>query len=252
MAKQTGLGDNFYVAGYDVSGDTASIDTIGGGPEAMEITGIDKSAVERIGGLRTAGLSWTSWFNDAAKQEHAALSTLVTTDVQVMYFRGTTLGNPAAACIAKQVNYDPTRGADGSLSFGVDVESDGFGLEWGRMLTAGVKTDTAAANGTGVENAAQATTNFGLQAYLQVMDFTGTDCTVVLQESSDDGADAYANITGGAFTQITSGDQHQERIATATNLAVEQFVRAITITTGGFSALDFAVMFVRNEAVPVF
>ncbi|KKK64900.1 hypothetical protein LCGC14_2979570, partial [marine sediment metagenome] len=24
------------------------------------------------------------------------------------------------------------------------------------------------------------------------------------------------------------------------------------ITTGGFSALDFAVMFVRNEAAPVF
>ncbi len=252
MAKSTGLGDNFYAGGYDLSGDTASLETISGGPAALEVTGIDKSAVERIGGLRTGGVSWTSWFNPDAKQQHVALSALPTADVQVMYFRGTTLGNGAAACVAKQISYDPTRGTDGSLTFGVEAQSNGLGLEWGRMLTAGVKTDTAAANGTGVENAAQASTNFGLQAYLQTFDFTGTDVTVKLQESSDDGGDVYADITGGGFTQITSGDQHSERIATATNLTVEQFVRAITITTGGFTFFDFAVMFVRNEAAPVF
>ena len=170
-----------------------------------------------------------------------------------MYFRGTTLGGPAAACVAKQVNYDPTRNADGILQFPVEAQSDGFGLEWGRMVTPGIETDTAAANGTGIENAAQASTSFGLQAYLQTFSFTGTDVTVNLQESSDDASsDAYANITGGGFTQITSGDQHQERIATATNLTVEQWVRAVTITTGGFSDLTFAVMFVRNTAAPVF
>ncbi len=251
MAKQTGLGDNFYAGGYNLSGDTASLGTIGGGPEALEITGIDKSAFERIGGLRTGGVSWSSWFNKDAKQQHVALSALPTTDVHVMYFRGTTYGNPAAACVAKQINYDPTRGADGSLTFDVDAESDGFGLEWGRMFTPGIETDTAAANGTGVENAAQAQTTFGLQAYLQTFDFTGTDVTVKLQESDDDASsDAYADITGGGFTQITSGDQHQERIATATNLTVEQWIRVVT--TGTFSAFEFAVMVVRNTAAPVF
>ncbi|KKL71857.1 hypothetical protein LCGC14_2090700 [marine sediment metagenome] len=131
--------------------------------------------------------------------------------------------------------------------------SNPTGSGWsGAQHTAGIRTDTGATNGTGVEYAAQASTNFGLQAYLQTFDFTGTDVTVKLQESSNDGADAYADITGGGFTQITSGDQHTERIATATNLTVEQFVRAVTITTGGFTAFEFAVMIVRNEAVPVF
>ncbi len=250
MAKSSGLGDNFYAGGFNLSGDTASLGTIGGGPEALEITGIDKSAFERIGGLRTGNLSWSSWFNPAAKQQHVALSALPTTDVHVMYYRGTTLGNPAAACVAKQINYDPTRGADGSLTFDVDVESDGFGLEWGTMVTPGIETDTAAANGTGVDSGA-GSTSFGLQAYLQTFDFTGTDVTVKLQESSDDASgDAYADITGGGFTQITSGDQHQERIATATNLTVERWVRAVT--TGTFSAFEFAVMYVRNGAAPVF
>ena len=252
MPKSSGLGDNFFVGGYDLSGDTASLENIGGGPEALEVTGINSSAVERIGGLRTGGMSWTSWFNDATKQQHVALSGLPTADVHVMYFRGTTLGNAAAACVAKQINYDPTRGTDGSLQIGVEAQSNALGLEWGTMVTPGIETDTAAANGTGVENDAQASTNFGIQAYLQTFDFTGTDVTVKLQESSDDGGDVYADITGGGFTQITSGDQHSERIATATNLTVEQFVRAITITTGGFSAFEFAVMFVRNEAAPVF
>ncbi len=252
MAKQTGLGDNFYAGGYDLSGDTASVGNIGGGPAALDVTGINKSAMERIGGQRSGNMAWTSWFNTAAKAEHVALSPLPTTDVHVMYFRGTTLGDEAAACVAKQVNYDPTRNADGVFQFNVDAQANGFGLEWGTMLTAGVENDTAAADGTGVENAAQASTSFGGQFYLQTFDFTGTDVTVKMQESSDDGGDAYADIVGGGFAQITSGDQHQERIATATNLTIEQFVRAITITTGGFTALDFAVMFVRNEAAPVF
>ena len=206
--------------------------------------------MERIGGLRTGGMSWTSWFNKAPKAQHVALSSLPTVDVQVMYFRGTTLGNPAAACVAKQINYDPTRDADGSLTFDVDAESDGFGLEWGTMVTPGIETDTAAANGTGVDSGA-GSTSFGLQAYLQTFDFTGTDVTVKLQESQDDGSpDSYADVTGGGFTQITSGDQHTERIATATNLTVERWIRVVT--SGTFSAFEFAVMYVRNAAAPVF
>ena len=162
MAKQTGLGDNFYAGGYNLSGDTAALGSVGGGPAALDITGIDKSAMERAGGLRTGGMSWTSWFNDAAKAQHVALSPLPTTDVHVMYFRGTTLGNPAAACVAKQIDYDPARNADGTLQFNVNAESNAFGLEWGRMATPGIETDTAAADGNGVDNGGA--TSFGLQA----------------------------------------------------------------------------------------
>ncbi len=233
MAKQTGLGDNFYAAGYNLSGDTASVDSVFGGPDALDITGIDKSAKERAGGLRGGGMSWTSWFDDAAKAEHVALSPLPRTDVHVMYFRGTTLGNPAAACVAKQVNYDPTRNTDGTFQFNVEAQANAFGLEWGRQYTSGTDTATGAATGVSIDHGAA--TSFGLQAYLQVFDFTGTDCTIRIIESDDDGSvDTYAAVTGGGFTQITSGDQHQERIATATNLSVEDWLKWEVITTGGW------------------
>ena len=255
MAKGTGLGDNCYVGGYDLSGDVGSLSRIGGGPNLLPFTGIDKSAMERVGGVRDGGLTFESYFDDAALLEHVALSPLPTADVLVSYFRGTTLGNRAASCMAKQVNYDPTRAADGSLTFGVSAVANGFGLEWGTQLTAGTKTDTGAANGTGVDgdlSGSSGSTSFGLQAYLHVMSFTGTDATIKIQESSDDGSgDAYGDVTGGGFTAVTSAPT-TERIATATGLTVEQWLRAVTTTSGGFSEMTFAVMVVRNATTPVF
>jgi hypothetical protein len=63
MAKTAGLGDNFYMAGYDLSGDVASIDSISGGPDILEVTGIKQSAHARIGGLRPGAWSFTTYFN---------------------------------------------------------------------------------------------------------------------------------------------------------------------------------------------
>ena len=250
MAKQSGLGDNLYVGGNDLSGDTGSIQTIGGGPALLEIPGIDKSAMERIGGLRTGVVDWLSWFNVAALSAHPVLSALPTADVIVSYFRGTVLGGQAAGMTAKQVNYDPTRGADGSLSMGVQAVSNGFGIEWGNSLTAGKKADTGAANGTGVD--LSASTAFGLQAYLHVFSFTGTDATIKIQESSDDASgDAYADVVGGGFAAISSAPT-TERIATATGLTVEQWLRAITTTSAGFTEMTFAVVVVKNTLLPVF
>ncbi len=85
-------------------------------------------------------------------------------------------------------------------------------------------------------------TRYGLQAYLQVLSFTGTDVTVKLQSSSDDGgSDAYADVTGGAFTQVTAGPT-SERIATSSALEIERYLRVTTTTTGGFTELSFIVV----------
>lgn len=151
MAKQSGLGDNFYLGGYDLSGDTASLDEIGGGPALIEVTSIDKSAFERIGGPRDGRMEWTSHFNDAASQQHTALKSLPYTDRHAMYCRGTTLGNSAACLVGKQLNYDFNRADDGKLTEKIRLEGNGYGLEWGNLLTAGKRTDTAATNGTGVQ-----------------------------------------------------------------------------------------------------
>jgi len=241
VAKQSGLGDNLYIGGFDVSGDTGSIGSIHGGPNPLDVTCIDKLATERLGGVRTGGITWSSFFDNAALAGHPALSTLPTADAQIMYCRGTTLGNPGAAMVAKQIGYDPTRAADGSLTFAVDAQSNGYGLEWGIQHTAGKRTDTAATNGTSVDAGSGST--FGLQAYLQVFSFTGTSVTVTLQESSDNAVgDPFANVTGGSFAAATG--QTTERIVTSNAQTVERYLRVVT--TGTFSSAVFAVLVVRN------
>lgn len=243
MAKQSGLGDRLFVAGRNLSGDIGSIGRVGGGPAPLVVTGIDKSAEERIGGVRDGSIEFSAWFNPSAGQEHAALKLLPTADVLVTYLRGTGIGSPAASCVAKQVNYDPDRGDDGAFAFGVQALADGFGVEWGDQLTAGVRTDTTATNGTALDGVAAST--FGFSAYLHVLSVAGTSVTVKLQESSDNGVgDAFVDVVGGGFTAVTpAGAPTWQRIA-ATPATLERYVRVVT--TGTFTSAAFVVAFTRH------
>ncbi|MEV4861432.1 hypothetical protein [Streptomyces ossamyceticus] len=451
MAISNGLGQGFYYGGYDLSGDTGSADDIGGGlVGTQDVTTIDLSAFKRIGLLRDGRISWGAFFNDATGRAHERLSALPTADQHLMWATGSAIGDPAACLIGKQINYDPTRAQDGSLTIAVNAQGNAYGLEWGDLLTAGKRTDTGATNGTAAEfgydgedfvllpgasgdyvstpdaaalditgdidlrvrvamddwtpaseqtliakytatgnqrsyalavtatgalifrwsedgtaektETSSATTGFtngsthwvratldadvggtdatvtfytsedgstwtalgaaqsngattsifastavlelgsqtggtvnrlagkifraqalsgiggtsvaapiasassngvtdatprtwtvngnayisshtvhGAQAYLQVFSFAGTDVTVKLQHSHDNGvADAFADITGGGFTQITSGPTTQ-RIEVAAGTEIKRYVRAVTTTSGGFTSLVFAV-----------
>lgn len=247
MAKQGGMGDNLYVGGYNLSGDIGSLGKIGGGPAPLDLTGIDKSAFERRGGLRDGSIEFTSYFNPSIDQAHDRLSDLPTIDVLVSYFRGTALGGQSANLVGKQINYDPSRAADGSLTIGVQALANGFGLEWGTSMTAGRRTDGTAGAGTAVDFGAASA--FGLQAYLHVFAFTGTSVTVKLQESSDaGGVDTWADVVGGGFAAATGVTS--QRIATTSNLAVEQFLRVVT--TGTFTNAVFAVSVARNDTEVLF
>ncbi|MFI0236325.1 hypothetical protein [Streptomyces sp. NPDC016845] len=257
MGKQSGLGDALYIAGYDLSGDIQALGNVGGGPAALEVTGIDKSAPERIGGLRDGRLQMTSFFNPGTLPDkaHARFKTLPTSDVIAAYFRGTVLGGASANIVAKQVNYDGNRGDSGEFTFAVEAQANGFGVEWGRSLTAGKRTDTTGTNGASVDfgpgspplfNGAAL---FGLQAYLHVFAITGTSVTVKLQESSDNGVgDPWADVVGGAFTAATGVGA--QRIETARGLTVKQYLRAVT--TGTFTSATFAVSVIRNDVAVTF
>jgi hypothetical protein len=255
MAKTSGLGDALFVGGYDLSGDIQSLDRVGGGPTDLDMTGIDKSAHERIGGLRDGEITVKSFYNPetiagggSRDGAHLVFSALPTADVAVVYCRGTTLGNPAACLIGKQINYDGKRGNDGSYLLDVQALANGYGLEWGEQLTAGKRTDTAATTGTSIDGTAA--TAFGFQAYLQVFSMAGTDVTVKIQDSADNST--FADLASGAFTQITTTTPQTQRIAVGGTAAVRRYLRATTVTTGGFTSLVFAVVFVRNKTATAF
>src|SRR3970282_1443740 len=121
MAKQFGGGDNLYVGGSDLSGDVRAVQTIRSSVNPLDVTGLDKSAHERIFGQYDGEISFNSFFNDAALAEHAELKLRPTADTLVSYFRGTTLGGESACLTGEQLHYDPPRSADGGLIFHVEA-----------------------------------------------------------------------------------------------------------------------------------
>lgn len=244
MAKTSGLGDDALIAGYHIGGDIQQL-SVRGGPALLEVTDITQSAKSRLGGLRDGGMEFTSYHDPAAGQSHAAFSSLPRTDVIATYLRGQAIGNPAACCNAKQLNYDPTRAAAGELTFKITGDGDGYGLEWGIQLTAGVRTDTTATNGASYDTGASAA--FGAQAYLQAVAVTGTSYTVTIQDSADNSS--WANVTGLSFAAVSSVPQAQ-RISIANNATVRRYVRAIT--TGTFTVATFQVTLVKNTLTVVF
>lgn len=247
MTKSSGLGDNLYVAGNDLSGDINSIQNIHGGNSPLETTGINKAGFERVGGHRDGGLTFLAYHNATAGAAHPVLAALPTADVIVTYARGTAEGDQAACMVAKQISYNGNRDQAGNFRFTVEAQSNGFGLEWGVQMTAGKRTDASATAAAAVtaQNYAAVNTN-GFQAYIQVFSLGSGTPTVKFQSSSDNGADAYADVVGGTFGAVTANTA--ARIAVAGS--VEQYLKVVT--TGTFTNLVFSVVVVRNDTAVTF
>lgn len=240
MAKTGGLGDNLYIDGVDLSGDTNSFN-IATPLGTLDMTGIDKACMERAGGLMDGSIQWVSFFDPGIGKSHPTLKTLPRTDRAVMATFGTVLGNPGCALVGKQIGYDGTRDNDGSFTFKVDAEANGFGLEHGKLLTAGKRVDTTATNGTSVDFTTVSTV-WGWQAYLHVFGITGTSVTVKMQDSADNAT--FADLASASFPAASAvGSARMHGGGTDT---VRRYLRAVS--SGTFTSATFAVLFCRNAA----
>lgn len=241
MGKQSGLGDQLFVAGYDIGADINSIGTLSTPRTTLPATGITAEAMERMYGTADGQGEFTSYFNDATDRVHEALKGLPTTDVQVMYCRGEGVGNEAFCIQAKQTSYDPSRGDDGSLLFGTAVLGAAYAADWAEQLTAGKDTHASATNGSSIDTTASA--SFGWQAYLQAFSIGSGTATVTIEDSADNVT--FAAVTGGAFTDVTA--RTAQRLASASATAtLRRYVRVAT--SGVFTDLVFAVAINKNLA----
>jgi len=237
MAKQSGLGNKFFVGGYDLSGDTASLSIAASARPTFDVTGVEQSAMDRILGPSSGVITFESHFNDAALQEHVALSTIPTTDRIAIYSIGATLNDTAAGLVAKQLNYDWTRGADGTLSLACELQgSAGTPIEWGNILTTGVQTVSSAANTTSIDQSASSSQ--GARAYIMNFTLNSGSPTVKIQDSANnsDWADLITFSTSSAASA-------ERKTVTGT---VNRYVRLNL--SGTFSNLALAVILIRGTA----
>ena len=238
--KQSGLGMKLYLQGMDMSGDVGAISTMRSSVAVLDVTPIDKTAHERLPGLRDGEITFNVFFNNADDETHDALAALPTTDVLCMVLTGTTRGDPVICLTAKQVNYDWQRGADGSMLGTVQLlAASGVPLEYGLLLAART-THASATDETGIDFGAQTTA--GAIGYLQ--HFSAASGTVEDSSDSTNGVDgSWANL--GAFSDVaTPYAPIAQRIEISGT--VERWVRAST--NGIFTNAVFAMAFRRLRA----
>ena len=250
--KSSGLGAALWVGGYDVGASTNSLSRINGGNTPIVMTDITQEAMAREGGQRSGGMDIVSYWNPDAGGSHDAYSPLPRTDTVATYVAYTpAIGVPCASCIGKQLNYDGNRTQDGAFLLSTTVESNGYGTQWGFLATAGMRTDsaaTAAAAVTAFDQGSASPGAYGLVMYVHLKEFTGTSVTIKLQESSDNGADAYADVVGATTGALSSAPQ-AVRVATG-SIDVERYLKVVT--TGTFSNAVFGVQVYRHRVATVY
>ena len=124
MAKISGLPTAVTIAGNVISNDVTSInvDTPYG---VQDVTGLDKSAMERLTLLADCTGTVTGIFNTAAAMSHATLKTPGIKTFKIEY-PGATLTFSAVTS-----NYAVSRGQDGSLVWSVNYAlSSGTAAAW--------------------------------------------------------------------------------------------------------------------------
>lgn len=241
MAKQSGVGSALWFGAYDLSGDIGSVNTINTSRGVFDTTAIDKGAMERILGRRDGSLSFTSFWNHAAGHSNLILSALARTDSQVTVAVGPSLavGSHAASLVAKQTDYAPAFGADGSLVASIEASANGYPLEWGQLLTTGKQTFASGdIDGSSID--AGGATAFGLAAYLHVFSLTSGDPILTITDSANDSDFATLGPTAVVFSPTAAGVERQQIGLTA---AVRQYLRLEV--SGTYAGLVCALSIVR-------
>ena len=125
MAKQSGLGD--YIAVDDSGGSASAISnavtsySIATPQATYEVTGIDKSAIERMVGLNDYTLGINGYFNSASNKSHDVFKVRTATRTVTIAIGGNTSGNPKLEAEMLVTEYNLVRGDDGALTWTVSM-----------------------------------------------------------------------------------------------------------------------------------
>lgn len=239
MAKVSGLGSSLVVGSVDLSGDIGEVGTIETVRTYQDAPAINQSAMDRIPLRKDGSLAFSSYWDTAAGASHLTLSALPRTDIQVSFLHSSTLGGAAASMVGKQINYSPNMGTDGSLIVGITAQANGYGLEWGELLTTGLQSfATGTVSGSSID-LGSVSTAFGAAAYLHVISVASGTATFTVEDSANDSA--FATVTGLVFTGATGATT--QRLQTAAGATIRRYVR---ITGSGVhGAAVVVVNFVR-------
>jgi len=228
MPKGSGLSQELFIGGNDTTGDVGTINNSASPRTTVPVTGINSTSVERVMTRADGLLEFGHYFNDASEQIHAALKGLPRTDVLLMWLMGNSRGDPVQMWSAKQVNYDWTKGSDGSMTGVTRVETNCVPPEWGEILSS-VPAGTCGAFGAGSVSAtvdSGAATSAGAMAQLQLHNITsGANSAIFVQDSAD--GCSFATIL--TFSVVSTGAEPAAERVTKSG-TVRRYLRVLQNT----------------------
>ncbi len=224
------LGDDVALTGY-LTQHTAS-KTV----QIVDVTTYGSDDRVFLAGVEEGALSINGLFDAAASASdvelHSALGAS-TGKILTVGYGGLTIGNRTAMLQARETSYNINGSVQDAVRLAATFQADG-GIDRGVALH-DLTAETGTGNYSSVDNTAS--TANGSLAHLHVSAFTGTDCTIKVQHSTDDA------IWSDLITFTTVSGVTQERSTSAGT--VNRYVRA-AITAGTFTSVTFAVSFARN------
>lgn len=227
MAKRSGLGQKFYIVqigsgpAFDISGDVGAIDDAESMLATFDVTGIDKSAHERLAGLGDGKLQYTGFWNNAAGGQHAVVSALRGLAVRGFWLGAATEGDGLAYAISGILsNYPATRAANGMLTTKPIIDSyAGDFPDWGQLLASGTDA-SGTVNHTGVD--------FGFFGTQQtITNISVANPTVVTVTAHGYANGDSVNITGSNSTPSINGDW------VVSNVTANTFTVPVNVTVLG-------------------
>jgi hypothetical protein len=138
MAKQSGLGDYIAVddsggTARDISNDITSY-TINTPQNLYEITGLDKSAVERLIGLSDYTVTLNGVTDYASNKSHDVFKTRTGTRTVTIAIGGNTSSNPELESEMLISSFNQERGDDGSATWTAELMlQSGTAATWGTV-----------------------------------------------------------------------------------------------------------------------
>ena len=138
MAKQSGLGDQLLVddnggTARDISNDVTS-HTLNLPQNLQDVTGLDKSAMERLALLKDGTIEISGVFNATTNASHDVFKNKANVRTVTYRVGGNTGGNPQVAMEMLVGAYNISRSADGSLTWTASLSlADGTVPTWGTV-----------------------------------------------------------------------------------------------------------------------
>ena len=238
MGKVSGLNERLFVGSADLSGDVGALSKIAEIRNQQIVTGLNKSAQERINLLRDGSLAYTAFFD--ADSEHPVLSALAGVPTVYTWCTAPTAGAVTASLVATQTDYPFNRGADGSLVLSPTAESAAYGIEWGNLLTNGAQAFATDGSGTAIDDVhpvfGLTSTAHGLAFYVHALSLGSGNPVLTVEDSAD-------NVTFAAVSGATTtfGTPESDRVQVGGT--VRRYLKLVV--SGTFTDLVVAVAVVR-------